>query len=174
MTLPVPRSEIHAELDRARAEFRQLVEAATPSDLARRSNGTRWTNRQLLFHMLFGYLITRNLRQIVKVVSRTPRPVQRGFAGMLDAATRPFHLINYWGSCAGGRFVPIARLPGWLDAITASLDRHVDAEADDQLARSMAFPTRWDPYFAPRMTLGDVYHYATQHYDFHRQQLTLP
>jgi hypothetical protein len=173
MSDPVPPLAIHAELDRARTEFRQLVQAAGSAELARRSNGTRWTNRQLLFHMLFGYLITRNLLIIVKAVSRLPMPVQRRFAGMLNAATAPFHLINYWGSRAGARFVPLARMPGWLDAVTASLDRHLDAEPGPALARSMAFPTRWDPFFAPRMTLGEVYHYATQHFDFHRQQLTL-
>jgi len=173
MTHAAPRSEIHAEFDRARAEFRQLVEAAGPAEFARRSNGTRWTNRQLLFHMLFGYLITRNLLLIVKAVSRLPTPVQRGFAALLDAGTRPFHLINYWGSCAGARFVPLGRMPGWFDAITGSLDRHLDAETDAELARSMPFPTRWDPFFAARMSLGEVYHYATEHFDFHRRQLTL-
>ena len=30
--------------------------------LTHASNGTRWTNRELLFHMLFGYLIVRTPR----------------------------------------------------------------------------------------------------------------
>jgi hypothetical protein len=34
-------------MERARIEFRDLVGQATPADLRRRSNGTRWTNRQL-------------------------------------------------------------------------------------------------------------------------------
>ena len=37
----------------------------------------------------------------------------------------------------------------------------------------MHFPVRWDPFFTTTMTLADVYHYGTQHYDFHRAQLTL-
>ena len=37
----------------------------------------------------------------------------------------------------------------------------------------MHFPVGWDPYFTDYMTLRDVYHYPTQHYDHHRQQLTL-
>lgn len=167
------RTAIHAELHRARLEFRDLVEHAGPAELAHPSNGTRWTNQQLLFHMLFGYLITRNLRLIVKLVSRLPLPVQRGFATLLNSGTRPFHVINYWGSRAGGGIVPAARLAGWLDAVTNSLERHLDAETDAALARSMPFPARWDPFFEPHMTLADVYHYATQHFDWHRQQLTL-
>ena len=53
----------------------------------------------MLFHMLFGYLVTRNLRIVVKVVAKLPTGVQRGFAALLNRATRPFHQVNYWG-CA--------------------------------------------------------------------------
>ena len=44
-----------------RIDFRDLVEAMSEDDLARRSSGTKWTNRELLFHMLFGYLVVRAL-----------------------------------------------------------------------------------------------------------------
>jgi hypothetical protein len=37
----------------------------------------------------------------------------------------------------------------------------------------MHFPVGWDPYFRDFMTLRDVFHYPTQHYDHHRRQLTL-
>jgi hypothetical protein len=60
-----------------------------------------------------------------------------------------------------------------FDQVIASLHRHLDAETDTALARGMRFPTRWDPFFTDVMTLTDVYHYATQHFDFHRRQLTL-
>jgi hypothetical protein len=36
----------------------------------------------------------------------------------------------------------------------------------------MHFPVGWDPYFKDTMTVADVYHYPTQHYDHHRRQLT--
>lgn len=37
----------------------------------------------------------------------------------------------------------------------------------------MPFPTSWDPYFTPYMTLADVYRYATLHFEHHRRQLTV-
>jgi hypothetical protein len=37
----------------------------------------------------------------------------------------------------------------------------------------MHCPVGWDPFFEDRMSLADVYHYGTQHFDFHRRQLTL-
>jgi len=60
-----------------------------------------------------------------------------------------------------------------MDRVIASLQRHVQEESDAALARHMHFPTRWDPFFADTMSLADVYHYATQHFDLHREQLTL-
>jgi hypothetical protein len=57
--------------------------------------------------------------------------------------------------------------------VIAALHRHVDHEPDDTLRRTMRFPRRWDPYFAEQMSLAEVYHYATVHFEHHRRQLTL-
>jgi len=87
MAAPTPsRAAIHVEVESAGRDFHQLLEQSTPAGLAGRSNGTRWTNRQLLFHMLFGYLITRNLRIVVKIVTRAPLPVSAALRGY---STRP-------------------------------------------------------------------------------------
>jgi hypothetical protein len=37
----------------------QLLDGASDADLRRPSNGARWTNEQLVFHILLGYLIMR-------------------------------------------------------------------------------------------------------------------
>jgi hypothetical protein len=57
--------------------------------------------------------------------------------------------------------------------VIAKSHRRLDAESDVGLARGMHYPTRWDPFFADYMTLVDVYRFPTQHFDFHRRQLTL-
>ena len=36
----------------------------------------------------------------------------------------------------------------------------------------MHFPSAWDPYFHDTMSVFDVYHYGTQHFDHHRKQLS--
>ena len=53
--------DIRTEMDRVRADFRNLVDSATVRELRMPTDGTKWTNEQLLFHMLFGYLLVRNL-----------------------------------------------------------------------------------------------------------------
>jgi hypothetical protein len=150
-----------------------LIESASAADLARQSEGTRWTNRQVLFHMLFGYLITRSLVMLVKIVSRLPDQFGRGFAGLLDAGTRPFDRINYWGSRAGGQILSPAQVARWMDRVVASLQRGLGRETEQSLLRAMRFPTRWDPYFTETMALRAVYEYPMRHFVHHLRQLTL-
>lgn len=170
---PPERTAIRLELEQARLSFRDLVSSAIEEDFARPSNGTRWTNRQLLFHMMFGYLIVRTLLPTVKVVGRLPEAMGRGFAAGLNAATGPFNVINYWGSVAGARLYGDRRMTRKFDAAVSRLEERLATESQAELARPMAFPVRWDPFFKPVMTLLDVYHYPTQHFEFHRRQLTL-
>lgn len=176
--LKVDKDVVHADLDRARAAFHQLVDGASKADLRRRSNGTRWTNQQLLFHMLLGYLIMRALMNLVRLFGRLPTGVSRAYARLLNAATRPFDVVNYLGSALGGSALGGAvlgrrRMEVMFDRVIAALHHRLDAETDADLARGMHYPTRWDPFFQDFMTLADVYRFPTQHFDFHRRQLTL-
>lgn len=167
------RAAIHEELERTRADFRGLVEGADRDDLRRPSDGTRWNNRQLLFHMLLGYLIVRALLRLVRLFGRLPPAVGRGYARILNAGTRPFDIANFLGSWAAGHTVGPQRMISMFDHTVAKLHRRLDAESDADLVRGMHYPDRWDPFFDDYMTLADVYHFPTQHYDFHRRQLTL-
>lgn len=110
---------------------------------------------------------------MVKAFSRLPRPVSRAFAATLNAGTRPFHLVNYAGSLGGGRVLGRSGMARLMDVVVRRLTRFVAIASEDSLERGMHFPTGWDPYFTDYMTLRDVYHYPTQHYDHHRRQLTL-
>jgi hypothetical protein len=165
--------EIVTELRWAASDFRDLLDHATSADLRRRSNGTRWTNEQLLFHMLFGYLLVRNLMGLVWLFGRLPDQYSRRFAAALNAVTRPFHVVNYLGSLGGARILGHARMERTLDRVVAGLVTRLKRQRADGLARGMHFPVGWDPYFRDHMTLADVLHYATEHYRHHRGQLAL-
>jgi hypothetical protein len=165
--------DITAEMERVRIDFQQLLDAATSAELRAGTNGTKWTNEQLLFHMLFGYLLVHNLLPLVKAFGRLPRSVSGTFAATLNAATRPFHVVNYVCSLGGGRVLGPSGMGRLMDFATRRLQRSVINASEDSLNRGMHFPTGWDPYFADYMTLRNVYHYPTQHYDHHRRQLTL-
>lgn len=169
----VNRSAISEQLSRSQRDVHLILAGAAPDELRRRSAGTRWTNEQLLFHMVFGFLIVRRLLRLVRLVARLPAPVGRRFAALLDAGRRPFHVINYLGACGGALVFNRMRM-GWLcdrtiDGLVESLGR----EPEERLQRGMPFPTSWDPYFSGFMTLEEVYRYPVLHYQHHRAQLTL-
>jgi hypothetical protein len=164
------REQVAAELRDVKADFHALVAQASPDDLRRRSDGTRWTNRQLLYHMVFGYMIVRTLQPLVHGLGRLN--VSRRFAAALDTGRRPFHVVNYLGSVVGGQLLTPAGTERLLDYTMNVLQRHVAAESEQSLALTMHFPTSWDPYFRSTMTVLDVYHYGTEHYEHHRRQLS--
>lgn len=165
--------DITAEMERVRLDFHDLLDNATGAELRAGTNGTRWTNEQLLFHMLFGYLLVHNLLILVNAFAGLPRSVSRAFAATLNAATRPFHVVNYVGSLGGGRVLGLSGMGRLMDFVVRRLRRFVTNASNNSLRRGMHFPTGWDPYFLDYMTIRDLYHYPTQHYDHHRRQLTL-
>jgi hypothetical protein len=167
------RASVHQELEEARASFHRLVAGADEDGLRRPSNGTRWTNRQLLFHMLLGYLIIRALRRLLLLFDRLPDGASRGYARLLDRATRPFDTVNYVSSRFAGNTLSTRRMAALFDHVIAKLHRRLDAESEADLARGMHYPTRWDPFFADYMTLAELYRFPTRHFEFHRRQLTL-
>jgi hypothetical protein len=167
------RRDIDADLERVASDFHELLEAATVVELRGPTNGTRWTNEQLLFHMLFGFLLVRALLVLVKALGRLPAGVSRTFAAALNAGTRPFHVVNYLCALPGPRLVRGRAMGRLMDRTIGHLRAGLRREPDRSLALAMHFPVGWDPYFTDVMTVADVYAYPTQHYDHHRRQLTI-
>ena len=172
-SLPVDRAALRDALEAARVRLHALLGEADAADLRRHTNGTAWTNEQLLFHMVFGFLVVRVLLHLVRVVGRLPAPVGRGWARLLDSARRPFHAVNYWGARGGARVFNHDRMGRVCDRTIAALQRSLAREREADLDRGMAYPTSWDPYFQAYMTLADIYRYPILHFEHHRAQLTL-
>ena len=171
---PVDRGAIDHELEAARAALHGLLTTTDAAALRRPSNGTRWTNRELLFHMVLGYAVVRVLLPLVRLMGRLPAPVGRGWAALLNAAARPFHQVNYWGPVVAARVLTPAQIDALGARATVGLQRSLQRETEVALHRGMPLPTRWDPYFREWMSLAEVYRYATTHFEHHRRQLTLP
>jgi hypothetical protein len=166
------RGDIDADLQRAATDFHDLVNSATVVELRTPTNGTKWTNEQLLFHMLFGFLLVRALLVLVKAFARLPDAVSRAFAAALNSGTRPFHVINYVAALPGPRVLSGRTMGRLMDRTIEHLRAGLERESDRSLALAMHFPVGWDPYFKSVMTVADVYEFPTQHYDHHRRQLT--
>ena len=166
------RRDIDTDLERVTADFHRLLDGATTAELRMPTNGTTWTNKQLLFHMLFGFILVRVLLPLVKSFGRLPPVVSRAFAAILNAGTRPFHVINYLSALPGGTVLGCHAMGRLMDSTIEHLRGRLVRESEHALGLAMHFPVGWDPYFKDTMTVADVYHYPTQHYDHHRRQLT--
>ena len=166
------RTALAEDLERARARFHRLLSSMSEDDWGIPSRGTRWTNEQLLFHMVFGYMVVQRLLTLVKVFGRLPDGASRVFARALNAGTVPFHAINYYGSCAAAFYYHRGRMGAKMDRVIDSLQRSLAHERDSDFCRGMHYPTRWDPFFQDYMTLEDVYRYPGRHFDFHERQIS--
>ncbi len=162
-----------ADLERARSDFHHLLTLVGNDDWKKATSGTRWTNEELLFHMVFGYMVVQRLLPLVRIFGRMPDWASRRYAWLLDAGTRPFDIINYYGTRLAALVYNRKRMAAKLDRVIKALERSLASEDEDAMSRGMYFPARWDPYFRDYMTLVDVYRYPGHHYDHHRQQLTL-
>jgi len=169
---PADKQAVYDELEAALATFHRVLGSISPEDMRRPTNGTKWNNEELLFHMLFGYMIAVWLIRIVKLLVLLPRPLTALFALLLNALTRPFNTVNYLGSVLGAKVYNHKRMSRKFDKTCASLRRMLAAENERSLRRGMYFPTRWDPFFKSYMTVDDLYHYPTQHFIFHSKQLS--
>ncbi len=170
---PVAVSSVLAAYDRMRQELGVLVRETPSDDLGRSTKGTRWTNRELLFHMVLGFLVVRTLVRLCRLGGRLPIRMTRSFSCVLDWAVGPFNWFNYIGSVLGARLVSVERLPHRLDRVTDKLERQMVKTTDTDLHRGMSYPTNWDPFFKDFMTLIEIFEYPVRHFDFHRQQLNL-
>lgn len=162
-----------AELVWIQADFDRLVANAAIEQLDAPSQGTRWTNRELLFHLWFGQRIARVFIPLIGGFSRLPPCVSRGWARVLTTATKPYEWVNYAASAAGGRTLPLRITRQWMSRDTDWLLRWSDQASAADLARGMHVPKTWDPYFAPWMSRADLLAWAPKHYRHHRAQLTL-
>jgi DinB superfamily len=165
--------DLSADLDRARSDFHRLLSLARADEWDNPTTDTRWTNEQLLFHMVFGYMVAQRLRVLVRMFGRLPPRVSLVFARTLNAATTPFDSINFHGTNVAARFFNRKRMGPKLDRVLNELQRSLRREDPQSLHRGMHFPTRWDPYFRDYMTLADLYAFPGRHYDHHRRQLNL-
>lgn len=99
-------------------DYCAAVAGASRAELGAPSRGTRWTNRELLFHMWFGQRIARVFIPVFGLLGLLPRPVSARYARLLSALTGPYNWINYIAPVGGSKLVSLDRLMLWMRADT--------------------------------------------------------
>ncbi|WP_068179666.1 DinB family protein [Mycobacterium sp. UM_CSW] len=171
--MPEPKTALSADFERARTDFHRLLTGVGKDEWDKPTSGTRWSNEQLLFHMVFGYMVVQRLIFLVRLFSQLPEWISRGFARTLNAGTPLFDRINYYGTNLATLIYNRQRMAAKFDHVIDALQRSLARCDPKSLSCGMRFPSRWDPYFRDYMTLSEVYGYPGKHYDHHRRQLVL-
>lgn len=92
--------------------------------------------------MAFGYMVVPRVLVLVNVFSRLPDAVSPVFTRGLNAPTRPFDGINYYGSCAAAFVYNHRRVGAKMDRVIAALQRRLARERDEFQYRGTHFPIR--------------------------------
>jgi len=171
--MAISSDQVRADLESIARDYRAILKAARPEELDLPTNGTAWTNRQLLFHMLLGQRITRMVIPVMGVFSRLPAGASRGWAAAMTAATPLYNRLNFAGGVVGGRLFTEARMGRQMEAVTAKILHFYDQASPSDLSRGMTIPPSWDPYFSTWMDRAQLMTWAPKHYQHHRRQLTL-
>ncbi len=154
-------------------DFSRIVRDARPEELGAPTEGTRWTNRQLLFHLVLGQNIAWSAIPLFGLFSHLPPAASRSWSRLLEACTGPYNWVNWAGSAAAGQLLAPGAMVRMMERTTVAIIAWYDRADEAALARGMSVPPSWDPYFSPWMSRREILAWAPQHYRHHRGQLTL-
>jgi len=164
--------QVRDELEESRRHFHALLDSLSEADWNAPSRNGAWTNGQLVFHMLFAFMLIPALFPLIRLFSRLPDGVSRAFARLLDYSTPVFNWVNALGPRGQERVFGRARAGAIYDRVHRSILRKVGSLRDDEWGRGMHYPVRWDPAFGEFMTYESLFRYPTQHFRRHLGQLS--
>ena len=163
---------IRGEMEETRRQFHALLSSLSDADWGAPSRNPAWTNGQLVFHMLFAFMLIPSLFWLMRFWSSLPDRYSRAFARILDLSTPLFNRVNALGPRGQAAIFGRRRAGSIYDRVHRSILRKVDSIMDDDWGRGMNYPRRWDPEFGEFMTFEHLFRYPTQHFQRHVAQLS--
>jgi hypothetical protein len=165
------RAKLRSDLAAARQEFCDMVAATAGQSWAKPSHNPCWTNGQLLFHVLIGFILVMPLAGILVFFGHLPAVCSRIFAAILNFSTPLFNRINAVGPRAGARLLGQEGLITKFDQVHGAILERLEHVRPSDWALAMHYPTRWDARFKTPMRLEDLFRYPVDHLRHHRGQL---
>jgi DinB superfamily len=168
------REHLRCDLEAARRDFHEMVASISEQWWAKPSHNPGWTNGQLIFHVLLGFILVLPLASILVFFGHLPAVYSRIFAAILNFSTPLFNRINAVGPRAGVSLVGRAGLIGKFDQVHGAILERLERVRPGDWALAMHYPTRWDPRFKTPMHLEDLFRYPVDHLRHHRPELRAP
>ena len=167
----IQRARLQADLNTAHQEFHEMAGAISERAWAEPSHNPGWTNGQLLFHVLLGFVLVPPLAWLLVLFGHLPRGCSRTFSAILNLSTPVFNRINAIGPRAGARILGKAGILRHFDRVHARILARLQRTHSRDWALTMHYPTRWDPRFRTDMRLADLFRYPIDHLRHHRSQM---
>ncbi len=171
--LDTRRIELRADLERAREEFHSLIGSLSEESWTQPSHNSGWTNGQVVFHILLGFILVRPLASLLILFGQLPEVCSKIFSGILNFATPLFNRINAIGPRIGARLLGRAGVIRKFDEVHAVLLTRLDRLQPRHWTMTMHYPTRWDPRFKTDMRLEDLFQYPITHLRHHQIQVRI-
>ena len=163
---------IRSELETTRSSFHALLASLREADVCKPSLNPRWTNGEILAHMIFGFIIVKALLPLARIWGRFPKDSSKPFAWLLNIGTRPFNWFNRLGARMQGKVFTYTRLAKLYDRVHSSLLKALASIQNEEWERGMYYPTKWDPNFSEFMTIEKLFHYPVIHFNVHLTQIS--
>ena len=165
------RALLRSDLEAARGEFYVMADSVSEQAWTQPSNNPGWTNGQVLFHVLLGFILVQPLASLLFFFGRLPELWSRIFAGTLNLSTPLFNRINAAGPRTGARLLGRAGIVRQFDRVHGAILRRLERVRPRDWELAMHYPSRWDPQFHTPMHLEDLFRYPVIHLRHHRSQL---
>jgi DinB superfamily len=169
--LEAQRTQLKADLKLASQEFHTLIGSLSEEAWTQPSHNSGWTNSQVLFHILLGFILVRPLALLLILFGHLPAVCSKVFAAILNLATPLFDQVNAIGPRMGARWLGRAGIIRKFDRVYDGLFMQLDSFEPRHWKLTMCYPTRWDPRFQTEMRLEDVFRFPIAHLRHHRAQL---
>jgi DinB superfamily len=166
------RSALRFRLDQARTEFHELLGSLSDEDLKRQSKNQGWSNGEILFHIMFAFILILTLGPMIRFWSRLPKRYSKVFANILNSLTVPFNWINGFAPRMGAKVFTRSRYGKMFDNIYARLIKLLVSVKDNEWNSGMYYPDKWEPLFDEFMTLEKLFYYPIRHLAFHVGQIS--
>ena len=154
------REPIRDELEATKERFHHLLQSISTDEFDRPSTNPAWTVAQVLFHMSVALRYLPSDIALIRRSGRIPKP-----------PAFLFHTFNVWLARWGARKATHDSLAEQYDEAHARTIKALESIHVQEWQKGADYPG-WDPMLDGRVTIEDLFHYPTRHFEAHAQEIS--
>jgi len=153
------REQLREEIEATRLAFHALADELRPEDWHKPTSNPKWDVGTMMFHMT---VATNYLPADVAMIRR------------LNVVIYPpafiFHAFNEFVTRNGARRYSLDTIKVAYDKAHKQTIKALDSVKDDEWSKSAVFPG-YDPMLKGRVTIKDLFHYVSRHFELHAAEI---